>query len=255
MVSLSATQLLALLMVGIILGLMGAGGSIITIPVLVYLFKIKPLVATSYSLFIVFFLSLIGVIRYRSNINLLKSLPFVIPSCIGVFVARNQILPKLPDNIYSIEVDKIIMLALSVLCLVAAIMIYKDRTLTKGNTSNLKMAGLGSLLGLVMGLLGTGGGFLIIPTLIIFANLEIKRAVPTSLMIIMFNSITGVLSDTIYLTINDYKFLTNILVISSVGMVIGTLINKKIDPNILRKLFSVFLFIMAVSIILIETVY
>lgn len=244
-------------LIGISLGLIGGGGSILTIPILVYLFKIDPENATSYSLFIVGFSSLIGTYKHYKlgNLQVKPSLYFGIPSLIALLITRKFILPSIPSvvfetNQYQITKDVIIMLAFSLLMILAAFSMIRKQSETKSSETNyLKLFFLGITIGTITGFLGAGGGFLIIPTLVLFANLSMKHAIGSSLFIIFINSSIGFLGDVINGISINYSLLIIITLIASIGILIGTQLSKKIDGKKLKPAFGWFIFFMGVYII------
>ena len=228
----------ASIIIGISLGLIGGGGSILTIPILVYLFKIEPEIATSYSLFIVGITSLLGCISHykMGNLRIKSALYFAIPSVISILIIREVIFPQIAASLFSIasyQVSKsfLIMIVFSILMIVASIaMIRKTKTIPNPTKTNYSQLGIiGFLIGIVTGFLGAGGGFLIIPALLFFAKLPMKQAVGTSLLIIFINSSIGFAGDLYKGTPVNYSFLLIISGIAFLGMLIGIQLSKKID--------------------------
>ncbi len=249
---------LASIIIGISLGLIGGGGSILTVPILVYLFQINPENATSYSLFIVGTTAMVGAYRHYKlgNLKIKSALYFAFPSVISLLLVRKLLVPKIPAilfNIQGFEVSKnfLIMVVFALLMIAAsASMIRKTKTKSKANTVNYsRLAMVGFLVGLVTGFLGAGGGFLIIPALIFFADLPMKQAVGTSLFIIFINSLIGFTGDMINGVAVNYKLLLTITCIAIVGMLIGTQLSKKIDGAKLKPAFGWFVLVMGCYII------
>lgn len=251
----------ASIIIGLSLGLIGGGGSILTIPILVYLFKINPEQATTYSLFIVGITALFGSFsHYRmGNLKLKSALYFAIPSVISILIIREVIFPQIAATLfsvasYTVSKDFLIMVIFSVLMILAAIsMIRKNKPEIKASETNYTQLSLiGFLVGIVTGFLGAGGGFLIIPALLFFANLPMKQAVGTSLLIIFINSSIGFGGDLYIGTPVDYIFLLEITAMALLGMLIGTRLSKKIDGPKLKPLFGWFVLIMGIYIIVKE---
>lgn len=248
----------ASIIIGLSLGLIGGGGSILTIPILVYLFKIDPENATSYSLFIVGITSLFGCISHykMGNLKIKSAMYFAIPSIVSILIIREVIFPKIASTIFSIasyEVSKdfLIMIVFSVLMMAAAIsMIRKTKpVINTPKTNYIQLGIIGFLVGIVTGFLGAGGGFLIIPALLFFANLPMKQAVGTSLLIIFINSSIGFAGD-LYIDMPiDYPFLMLISAMALIGMFIGIKLSKKIDGAKLKPIFGWFVLIMGIYII------
>ncbi|HEX9152634.1 MAG TPA: sulfite exporter TauE/SafE family protein [Flavobacterium sp.] len=248
----------ASIIIGLSLGLIGGGGSILTIPILVYLFKIEPELATSYSLFIVGITSLFGCIGHykMGNLKIKSALYFAIPSVFSILIIREVIFPKIAATLFSVasyQVSKsfLIMIVFSVLMMAAAIaMIGKTKPVTGiAKTNYIQLGIIGFIVGIVTGFLGAGGGFLIIPALLFFANLPMKQAVGTSLLIIFINSTIGFGGDLYIGTPIQYPFLLGISAIAFLGMIIGTRLSKKIDGGKLKPIFGWFVLVMGIYII------
>ncbi len=248
---------------GIILGILGGGGSMIILPIFVYLFHIEPSLAVSYSLFVVGFSSLIGASAHfrLGNVKLKTALIFGIPSVLSVLCTRKFILPNLPENIidfsfFVLDKNTFLMSFFAIMMLFAAYFMFTDRnknvSLKKDHKTNLfALAFEGLVVGLVTGLVGAGGGFLIIPALIYFAKLPIKVAIGTSLTIIAFNSLIGFAGTALDFRI-DWKFLGSFSLITSIGILIGTNLSKKINADKLKVAFSIFILVLGTFIIVRE---
>jgi uncharacterized membrane protein YfcA len=253
---------IAAIFIGISLGLIGGGGSILTVPVLVYLFRIDAIIATTYSLFIVGLTSAFGSVSYFKNklVNLKVAITFGVPSVISVFITRNYLLPLLPDQIMSIGnflVTKniLLMLLFAILMIMASwSMIAKGKTPESENstsTNYTKVILQGTIVGMVTGLVGAGGGFLIIPALVKFLKLPIKSAIGTSLVIITLNSLLGFVGSMSNISI-DWSFLGTIAAIAIVGIFIGTYLSLKINGAKLKPAFGWFVLVMGIYILLKE---
>lgn len=249
---------LASIIIGLSLGLIGGGGSILAVPILVYLFKINPEQATTYSLFIVGFTAMVGSIsQYKlGNLRMKSAVIFAIPSIISLLITRKIILPLLPNILatigdFDITKDILIMVVFAVLMIATSFSMIKKSTAASKITqiNHLLLALIGLLVGLIIGFLGAGGGFLIIPALLFFGNLPIKQAVGTSLFIIFINSMIGFSSDLIGGVTVDYKFLGLISALAVIGLMIGTSLSKKIDGSKLKPIFGWFVLIMGLYII------
>lgn len=252
-------------LIGVSLGLIGGGGSILTVPLLVYIFRLPPVTAVSYSLFIVGVTSLIGALDHfrkgQASINL--ALPLGIVSPATVFLVRRYVVPYIPEQLWTIgrlEITKSVltMLLFAVLMLAAAISMLRktNASLPAANPVRsirdyLRLGVFGLGIGCVTGFLGAGGGFLIIPALVLLLKLPMKEAVGTSLFIIAVNSLVGFTGDLGHYTI-DWIFLVCITVIASAGILIGTQLSKKIPSAKLKKGFGWFVLVMGVYIIVQE---
>ncbi|MBC3844975.1 sulfite exporter TauE/SafE family protein [Winogradskyella echinorum] len=250
------------LIVGLVLGLIGGGGSILTVPILVYFLNFSPIVATAYSLFVVGSAASVGTLKnIRHNyIDFKTAIVFAIPSIITVFMVRSLVIPNLPEILFSIGSFKLtnslfIMLLFAVIMLLAGWSMIKskeiqDETVIKKFDSNHYFAiGTQAIgIGLLAGLVGAGGGFLIVPALVLIVKLPIKKAISTSLFIIAIQSLIGFLGDIKTLDI-DWHFLLSFTAISILGIFIGLAISKKISAKGLKRGFGYFTIIMAVYIL------
>lgn len=253
-------------LVGVSLGLIGGGGSILTVPILVYLIGINPVLATSYSLFIVGTTSLIGAyMNYKKGyVNINTALLFGLSSITTVFITRKFLLPHIPHILFSNEHFTITqsmatMVLFAILMLSASIAMIRstkeikpdNKTKEAGNSRRTLLVLNGIFIGLATGLLGAGGGFLIIPALIFILKMPMKEAVGTSLLIIALNSLIGFTGDLGHFTI-DWKLLIFITLISIAGIFIGGYIAKKIEGDKLKKVFGWFVLNMGVYILIKE---
>ncbi|ULQ50609.1 sulfite exporter TauE/SafE family protein [Flavihumibacter fluvii] len=255
---------LASLVIGLSLGLIGGGGSILTVPVLVYLFHVNPVIATAYSLFIVGTTSLVGAVpKYRQgDVDLKTALIFGIPSITAVFITRKFIVPAIPHEIFTINslvVTKPIfmMVLFALLMIVAAIIMLRNQPMannipinkTKGNTGLTALQG--AMEGSLTGLVGAGGGFLIIPVLVLFSKLPMKKAIGTSLLIIAVKSLIGFTGDLGHTNIN-WTLLLTVSVLAIAGIFIGNRFSKKVAADQLKKGFGWFVLAMGIYIIIHE---
>lgn len=250
----------AMLFVGLSLGIMGGGGSILTVPILVYLFSIPPAIATGYSLFIVGVVSCVGVVRFfqQGEINFLKGASFAIPGLAGIWLSRAVVIPSLPEEIirlsfFIVTKDILIMLVFACLMIVASVSMIKGRKEFKNKESNFfVLAILGFLVSVVTGFVGAGGGFLIVPCLNLLGGLRMKQAVATSLFVITINSLFGFGTDVLSSAYNiDWMLLLSSVLVAVLGLFIGIQFTQKISERKLKKSFGVFVFV-AGSLILIQ---
>jgi uncharacterized membrane protein YfcA len=254
----------ASIIIGISLGLIGGGGSILTVPVLVYLFGVEPVLATAYSLFIVGSTSLVGAApKYRQGlVNLKTALIFGAPAIIAVYATRKFIVPAIPQEIFTIAgftVTKSVLMML----LFAVLMVFASYSMIKGKKQdengeqgeqkfNYPLILLeGTVVGILTGLVGAGGGFLIIPALVLFSKLPMKQAVGTSLLIIAAKSLIGFLGD-IGQQVIDWKLLMIVTALAIGGIFIGNALSKKIPGDKLKKWFGWFVLVMGMYILVKE---
>jgi len=253
------------LIIGISLGLIGGGGSILAVPVLAYLFSFDERIATSYSLFIVGISALIGGLKqhFKGYVDWKTAIVFGVPAIVGVSLVRHFLVPTLPDELFNIGTfiftRRMGMFGLFALLMFPAAfsmlkqqkvtLLNKERTVSY-NYPLILIEGL--LVGGITGFIGAGGGFLIIPALVILANVEMKVAIGTSLIIIAFKSLLGFfIGDATKMEI-DWEFLFTFTGIASVGIYIGSYLSNFIDSGKLKKGFGYFIFIMALFIFYME---
>jgi uncharacterized membrane protein YfcA len=244
--------------IGVSLALIGGGGSTLTVPVLVYMMKVDPVLATTNSLFIVGFTSVVGGANaYRKKLIDFRAVSlFGIPSILSVFIARQYILPAIPAHIFSFEnivVTKgvLLMIIFAFLMLAAAISMILKRNKERiqapdsdKHEPNLSLVVPGLVIGLITGLLGAGGGFLIIPTLVLILKMPMKTAVGTSLIIIAINCLFGFVFS-IGIFNPDWKILLPFTALAITGVFIGSKLSEKISGETLTKGFGWFVLMMA----------
>lgn len=246
------------ILIGVSLGLIGSGGSILTVPLLVYFFHVSPLLATTYSLAIVGLSSIAGVIsRLKQKLVDFKTiLVFGLPSIVCVFLARKFILPAIPEQMnwganLVLTKGHFIMLFFATLMLIAALsmILGKNKKEEEGILPvygfSLMLVGLAE--GLLTGIVGAGGGFLIIPALVILAKLPMKKAIATSLIIISIKSLVGFTGDLMHTSV-DWNFLSKIILLATAGIITGNYLNKKMEGAKLKKGFGYFVLAMAIII-------
>jgi uncharacterized membrane protein YfcA len=250
------------ILIGVTLGLIGAGGSILTVPVLVYLLGVEPVVATAYSLFVVGLTALAGSLAYMRHdmVSYKTALVFSAPSFVGVFLVRKFVLPAIPDELFHVGglvVSKNlgVMILFAVLMVMASLSMIRQgephsvRTARKFNTLLIFIEGF--VVGMITGLVGAGGGFLIIPALVILAGLPMKLAVGTSLLIIAAKSLLGFTGD-LGTTPMDWWFLLKFSVFTVLGIVLGAYAGRRISGARLKPAFGWFVMGMGVYVILKE---
>ena len=248
--------------VGISLGLIGSGGSILTVPILVYIMGVNPVLATAYSLFIVGSTALVGGVQsaIQKRVDFKTVLIFGIPSIAAVYATRMWLVPFIPNELFSIG-SLIITKSIALMLLFAVVMIlasvsmirpgkHKEADENAPRVYNYPMILLeGAVVGLLTGLVGAGGGFLIIPALVLLARMPMKLAVGTSLFIIAAKSLIGFIGDLQGSEIINWKLLGIFTAFSIAGIFIGILLSKKIPGQKLKKGFGWFVLIMGVYII------
>ena len=262
---------IAFVFIGFVLGVIGGGGSMLAVPVLVYLFADSVSVdqATTYSLFIVGVTSLFG--SYSSlakgDFKLEAIYLFALPSLISIFITRKYLMPCLPEVIFSftsfnVTKNMTVLLTFSALIIFASYgMIKKNRNVRKKDLmwgeffrTPLKIPFivlLGVMVGLVSGFVGAGGGFMIIPVLVIFLRIPMKQAIGTSLLIIAINSVVGFLGNIGGIQI-DWKFLAIVVSLSVVGIFLGRYVSRYVSGKKLKPAFGWFALVVGFFILIKE---
>ena len=255
---------IAAALIGLSLGLIGGGGSILTVPVLVYLFGLSPIIATSYSLFIVGSTSLVGALANlrKGFVSLRTAGLFGISSILTVYLTRKILLPLIPEHLFNINgmavtESMLTMVLFALLMVFASVSMIRNKEQERSNQDDDRKGSLpilllyGTGIGLVTGLLGAGGGFLLIPALVFLVRLPMKQAVGTSLLIIALNSLIGFTGDLGHFHI-DFGFLAIVSLIAVAGIIAGGELSRKIPGYKLKKGFGWFVLIMGLYILAIE---
>ena len=249
--------------VGMTLGMLGSGGSILSVPILVYVMGIEPSLATAYSLFVIGTTSLVGGIHKAKQrlVDFYKVILFGIPAVISVFVTRKMLVPTIPNIIFSTEYftltkSILIMVVFAFLMIFASVRMIKplkEKIVTHNEKLNYyKIVVLGICIGLISGFVGAGGGFLIVPTLLFFAKTPMKMAVGTSLFIVAAQSLIGFTGDIMSEQIIDWELLRFFTLASILGIFIGNFISKKVEDEKLKTSFGWFVLSMGIYIIIRE---
>lgn len=241
--------------------MLGGGGSILSIPILVYLFNVEPVLAQAYSLFIVGITSLAGAIpKYRENlVNLKTGFIFGIPSIAAIFVTRHWIVPSIPAIIFQTEIftftkREMLLGIFALLMVLASFRLIRNAREARSDNRKFRVFLViveGTLIGFLTGLVGAGGGFLIIPALVFLTGLPFKTAVGTSLFIIAINSLTGFAGDLLN-TPMDWPFLMTITGLAVAGILIGNYFSRRITAFYLRKSFGWFTLVVGAWILIKE---
>lgn len=255
---------IASVLIGISLGLIGGGGSILTVPVLVYLFGVEPVLATAYSLFIVGTTSLVGAVpKYKHGLVSIKTaLIFGAPAIAAVYATRKFIVPSIPKEVFDIG-NFVVTKPMLLMLLFAVLMVFASYSMIKGKKEDENSNGgplqfnypvillEGTVVGILTGLVGAGGGFLIIPALVLLSKLPMKLAVGTSLLIIAAKSLIGFLGDLGQQPI-EWNLLLIVTALAVAGIFIGSWLSHKVSGEKLKKVFGWFVLVMGVYIIIKE---
>ncbi len=258
-------------LMGLSLGLIGGGGSILTVPILVYLFNVDAVLATAYSLFIVGLTALIGSFSHMKlgHIDRRTALVFGLPSILGVYATRAWLMPALPDPLFNVG-GQVVSKSLGVLLFFAVIMLAASYSMIRRSKPAPTRPGGGEagahgektprfnypliltegiVVGVITGIVGAGGGFLIIPALVLLAKLPMKKAVGTSLIIIAAKSLIGFTGDLKTQHTIDWTFLLVFSLIAIAGITTGALLSRRIPNERLKPAFGWFVLVMGIYII------
>lgn len=242
---------LGALLIGACLGLLGSGGSILTVPVLVFLLHHPDKIAIAESLAIVGGIALLNTASYARQklVDWRSVVLFGLPGMAGAFVG-SKVLAGLVTGEVQLLVFAGVMLAASGMMWRSASRSGADgegHDGTRRHPGKVVLDGL--LIGLMTGFVGVGGGFLIVPALALLSKLPMRLAIGTSLCVIAINSAAGFMGYSHHFGELNWGGIGLFIAIGFVGGMIGRRLNAKLDQRTLRKAFSVFLVIMAVFII------
>lgn len=257
------------ILVGVSLGILGSGGSILTVPIMVYLLNVNPVDATGYSLFVVGVTSAIGCATYvrKKLVDLKTAVLFAVPSIVCVFLTRIFLIPAIPNPVIAspswvLSKELLIMILFALLMIVVAYNMIRDGKYKEPpetefqNTNYLWLAFIGFGSGIFTGVLGVGGGFIIIPALVLLAKVPVRMSVGTSLLIIAFNSLSGFMGEVIERhEMIDYKFLLTFAVLSVAGIFIGFRAALRRTPAQIKNMFGWFVLVMGVWIFIKEVFF
>lgn len=244
--------------IGLIMGVLGGGGSILAVPILAYIFHFDEKIATAYSLCIVGSTGLIGGVRQalQKMVDWKVVFQFGFPAVIGITIVRAFLIPALPSDLFTIG-DFFVTRRMAMFGLFAFLMVFAAISMLKGKKDDenivenqLKFNPVlliqGFLIGGLTGMVGAGGGFLIVPALMMVAKLNMRKASATSLVIIAINSLIGFfIGDALHIKI-DWTFLSIFIGISMLGILVGTYINKFLPIKFLKRTFAIFIILMAI---------
>lgn len=256
---------IAAILIGVSLGLIGGGGSILTVPVLVYLFGIEASTAIPYSLFVVGITSIAGALSYfkKDLVDLRTAIIFGMQSIVMVYLTRSYILPIIPEVIWDaatweLTKNMLLMLLFAIVMLMASYSMIRKRGNSDSHEEQQPIGYVtvmlqGAMVGMLTGLIGAGGGFLIIPALVNLLRLPMKKAIGTSLVIIAVNSLSGFVFSLSYTAIR-WPFILSVAAIAMVGIFVGSYLSTFIDGKKLKPAFGYFVLVMGIIILVKELV-
>lgn len=232
------------LLMGLLLGLLGGGGSIFGVPILVYFFGLSPAVATGYALCVVGLTAFSGAFLYmrKGALDLRVLLRFAGPALPMVWFVRGYVVPSMPDVFWGVRKDTFLLVFFACVMMLSAYMMLRKKHITEKSevveASWLRMFLASVSVGALTGFAGAGGGFLITPALLAFFNLPMHRAVATSLGVIACNAGIGFVADLYAGLAVDLRFLAGFLTVTLLGMALGVRINPHVSVARLKALFG-----------------
>jgi uncharacterized membrane protein YfcA len=231
--------------IGLSLGLIGGGGSIITVPVLVYVMRVEPHESVGMSLAVVGATSLIGAALHyrRRTVELKMGTLFGLSGVMGAYFGSRLT--------YLLTPAALLLSFAGLMLLIASLMLIKrrnDKEQSPAARSTIKAMLSGLAVGVLTGFLGVGGGFLVVPALLLFGGLTMKQAIGTSLLVIAMNCAAGLLG---HLSYGGFNLGLSALVtaFAATGTLFGTLLSHRISPSHLRKAFAVFVIVVALFLV------
>ena len=245
------------ILAGLLFGLFGSGGSIIIIPILIYIFKLSIYEATTYSLLLVFITSLFGTCKhiYQKNFQIPNLGYFILPTLLFTFLSRTFLFSAIPDHVDSLNIskDSLLMLLFAVVIFAASLSFFKTIQININSNYKLVLIMIGVIIGILTGLLGIGGGFIILPALVLFAGLDMRQAASSTLFIIMLNTLLAIILElTIFNFLFNISFITTLFFMLILGIILGIKLLNTLDLNIVKKLFSITLLVLSLCLFLLE---
>lgn len=245
----SALGLALSVLIGVSLGFFGGGGSILTVPLLVYVFGLEPKEAIASSLLIVGIASISGAVQHwrAGNVRVREGLVFGIAGMVGAYLGGRM----------SAFLDGgLLLLLFAAMMLLTATAMWRGRSSPTGKSADdmrspVRLVLQGFAVGSFTGLVGAGGGFLIVPALALWAGLPMTTAVGTSLLIIVLKSGSGFLGYLSHVEV-DYALAGAISATAIAGSFLGSWLATRVEPSSLRRSFASFVMVMACFILVRE---
>jgi len=248
--------------IGLSLGLIGGGGSVLAVPIMVYVLGVPAKSAIAMSMFVVGFVSLLGVIPHwqRGNVNVKTFMVFTPAAMLGTLIgAKIAGLPWVSDT-FQLVAFGIVMVVTSLFMIrksgrkpplssVGAMARHEPQPHHGSLPKWLLIPLEGIVVGMVTGFVGVGGGFLIIPALVLLGGIPMKEAVGTSLLIIAFKSAIGFMEYLNHVTL-DWQLMLTFTLAASIGMGAGVYLSRRIDGRHLQTGFGYFVLAVAVFVLL-----
>lgn len=256
-------SLLASSIIGIAIGLLGAGGSILVMPVLVYILGLPPTIATTYSLGIVGISSAIAAMRTSldEKVNVKVIFTFAFPAMFSIMIMRAFIMPALPKvleiGMLQISIDSFSMIILSILMLISAQRMISQKKLQGDESHDISLSLLvltGLFIGVLTGFTGIGGGFLIVPVMILIGRMNVKEAAFTSMILIAMNALPGFFVDILNGKNLEWGLFTLLTIASVFGGYAGIMLSKRIRQDLLRISFGIIIALLALFILIKELI-
>lgn len=246
-----------ILLTGVTFGLIGAGGAIIIVPILVYMLGQTFEDATGFALPVSVLVSSVGALFAwkQKLLDLKKAIEFGVPTAIVSFLARRYIVTMLPTTMFGLPRNSAMIFGFAIILLVAGLtMVRSKKIVPPENPHPIAGLGFGVFIGLMSGIFGVGGGFLIVPTLTLFFGIEMKKAVGTTLASVVFITSFAFVAQYLNHPNMPWPFIGSIMAAAASGMVIGSLLRQVIDGSRLKTGFGYFVASLSVVLPILEVI-
>ncbi len=232
----------AAVLVGISLGLLGSGGSILTVPTIHYIFGVEAHAAITSSLLIVGVTSVVALVPHlrAKRVQIRIGFVFGVSSMVSAYAS---------GRLARLVAPNVLLIAFGVMMLIAALAMLRPRGREALRTASLaSLVALGLVVGAITGFVGAGGGFVIVPALVVLVGLSMPEAIATSLMVIAMNSFVA-FGATVGAVSLDMRVIGAVLAAAIIGSVVGTVIGGRVPPTKLRRWFGWFVLAIALVIL------
>ncbi len=240
---------------GVSFGLIGAGGAILIVPILVYMLGIESGAATGYALPISLLVSGTGawIARKQGQVDMARAVQFGVPTALSTFATRKLLVPQLPVTLLGLPKSSALMFGFALILVGASVsMFFSNRVKSHEDAHPWTGTLLGLGVGVISGLFGIGGGFMIVPILAVFFGIDMKKAVGTSLTAVVMITFLGFVAEFLNHPQLPWLFLGGVTASAASGMVVGSVLRERVDSAGLRAGFKWFVLAVAVVVVGLE---